>query len=98
MFDGIKRIFTNPQGQANALKVNGDITAPVNLINLILENGAQITVPLDIKWSATQLQADAAPSQLLHWRTRLTDLLGRDDELAALKAWAQGGEIGRAHV
>ena len=91
MFDGIKRVFANPSGQVNALKMNGDINAPVNFVNLILENGTQITVPLDIKWSATKLQADASPSQLLHWRTRLTDLLGRDEELAALKAWAQGG-------
>ena len=99
MFDGIKRRFTTPPAQANALKVNGDINAPVNFVNLILENGTQITVPLDIKWSATKLQADAAPSQLLHWRTRLTDLLGRDDELAALKAWAQSGvESSQAQV
>ena len=91
MFDGIKRRFASPSGQANALNVKGDVNAPVNLINLVLENGAQIEVPLDINWRNTQAQPDAAPSQLLHWRARLTDLFGRDDELAALKAWAQGG-------
>ena len=91
MFDSIKRAFAPPPAQANALKVQGSINAPVNLINLILENGTQIEVPLNINWRAGKIPADALPSQLLHWRTRLTDLLGRDAELETLKTWAQGG-------
>ncbi len=58
MADWIKRLFASPSGQANALNVGGDVNAPVNLINLVLENGAQIEAPLDINWNTTQVRLD----------------------------------------
>ena len=99
MYERFKRLFGNGGTSSIRVSVGRDSSAPITVVTFVGENGKQFEVPLDINWRAGKIQPNEPPSRLLHWRRRLTDLLGRDDELAALKAWAQGGaEASQAQV
>lgn len=80
----LSRLLGRVTAQQNSLGVrnnNGNIT----LINAI--GGVAMPVELRIPWNPVALIENPSPSQLLTWHGRLTPLIGRTPELAALQRW-----------
>lgn len=80
----LSRLLGRVTARQNSLGVrnnNGNIT----LINAI--GGVAMPVELRIPWNPVALIENPSPSQLLTWHGRLTPLIGRTPELAALQRW-----------
>lgn len=67
-------------------RVDGDHN---NVVNIVLQGGATQVLPLRPKAWTGLPQDPSNVAALLTWNTRLVPLLGRDEEMAKLRAWAE---------
>lgn len=77
--------LSTDQNAELSTRVDGDHN---NVVNIVVQGGSTQVLPLRPKpWTGLpQDSSNVAP--LLMWQTRLAPLLGRDQEMAQLRAWA----------
>jgi hypothetical protein len=80
--------FSGLFGSGTAQQNKAAVTNNYGTITLINSVGAA-SVPIDLRvpWNPVAAIENPSPSQLLTWHGRLTPLVGREPELAALQRW-----------
>lgn len=77
-------LFGSGTAQQNKAAFNNNY-GTITLINSV--GGAAVPIELRVPWNPVASIENPSPSQLLTWHGRLTPLLGRTPELAALQRW-----------